>query len=37
MTIWKKFKLVPWTDIFSALVKRQILIVEKPLAKEMWR
>jgi len=36
MTIWKGFKSIPWSEIFTALVTRKILLIEKSLAKELW-
>jgi len=37
MMIWKGFSSIPWAEIFTSLVKRQVLHIEKPLAKEIWR
>jgi hypothetical protein len=32
----QRIKEIPWEDLFNQLVKHHILIVEKPLSKEIW-
>jgi hypothetical protein len=36
MALRDGFQAVPWSEIFTVLIEKQIFTVEKPLSKEIW-